>query len=288
VTQPIERDSIYRRRRFPRDVIETCVRWYLTYRLSYRDLVSLMAEREVHATHTTIMRWVLRFVPEYEKRWNRRARPVGSSWRVDETYIHTRPKMGYLYRAVDKEGKKTVDSLFQTGRGIAAAMTFFRKALAFCAPRWPRKITLDGHKPSHLGLRRLRREDQRWKYVLVRRSQYLNNVVEQDHRAIKGRCRSMLSFKSYRTATITLAGLETRAPNSQASIQVWTRQVDFLGAEETVGYGTCLEVDSTSPRHLNLVPSMHQIRRGCGAGFSTPAASPWTETAKRRPAECLG
>jgi transposase-like protein len=50
VTQPIERDAIYRRRRFPRDVIETCVRWYLTYRLSYRDLVSLMAEREVHVT----------------------------------------------------------------------------------------------------------------------------------------------------------------------------------------------------------------------------------------------
>lgn len=91
MTQPIERDAIYRRRRFPRDVIETRVRWYLTYRLSYRDLVSLMAEREVHVTHTTIMRWVFRFVPEYERRWNRRARQVGSSWRVDETYIRTRP-----------------------------------------------------------------------------------------------------------------------------------------------------------------------------------------------------
>src|SRR2546422_6828806 len=56
--QPIERDAIYRRRRFPRDVIETCVRWYLTYRLSYRDLVALMSERDVHVAHTTIMRWV--------------------------------------------------------------------------------------------------------------------------------------------------------------------------------------------------------------------------------------
>src|ERR1700686_1415170 len=135
------------------------------------------------------------------------AKPVGSSWRVDETFIHTRPKMGYLYRAVDKDGK-TVDSLFQVGRGIAAAMAFFRKALASCAPRWPRKITLDGHRPSHSGLRRLRREDYRWKYVLVRRSCYLNNVVEQDHRAIKGRCQPMLGFKSYRTAAVTLAGLE--------------------------------------------------------------------------------
>jgi len=207
VTQPIERDAIYRCRRFPREVIETCVRWYLTYRLSYRDLVALMAERDVHLAHTTVMRWVLRYVPEYEKRWNRRAKSVGASWRVDETYIQTRPKTGYLYRAVDKEGK-TVESLFHIGRGIAAAMAFFRKAVAFCAPRWPRKITLDGHKPSHLGLRRLRREDQRWKYVLVRTSPYLNNIVEQDHRAIKGRCRPMLGFKSYRTAAVILAGLE--------------------------------------------------------------------------------
>jgi transposase-like protein len=207
VTQPIERDAVYRRRRFPRDVIETCVRWYLTYRLSYRDLVALMAERDVHLTHTTIMRWVFRFVPEYEKRWNRRAKPVGSSWRVDETFIHTRPEMGYLYRAVDKDGK-TVDSLFQVGRGIAAAMAFFRKALASCAPRWPRKITLDGHRPSHSGLRGLRRKDYRWKYVLVRKSRYLNNVVEQHHRAIKGRCQPMLGFKSYRTAALTPAGLE--------------------------------------------------------------------------------
>ena len=101
-------------------------------------------------------------MPEYENRLNRRAKPVGSSWRVDETFIHTRLKMGHLYRAFDKDGK-TVDSLFQVGRGIAAAMAFFCKALASCAPRWPRKITLDGHRPSHSGLRRLRREDYRWK-----------------------------------------------------------------------------------------------------------------------------
>ena len=92
MTQPIERDAIYRRRRFPREVIEGCVRWYLTYRLSYRDLVALMAEWGVHVSHTTIMRWVYRYVPEYEKRWHRRAKPVGSSWRVDETYIRTRPE----------------------------------------------------------------------------------------------------------------------------------------------------------------------------------------------------
>jgi transposase-like protein len=82
VTQPIGRDAIYRRRRFPRDVIETCVRWYLTYRLSYRDLVSLMAEREVHVTHTTIMRWVFRFVPEYERRCARKLPTAIARWGV--------------------------------------------------------------------------------------------------------------------------------------------------------------------------------------------------------------
>ena len=64
------------------------------------------------------------------------------------------------------------------------------------------------NKQSHSVLRKLRRENPRWKFVLVRRSKYLNNLVEQDHRAIKGRVRPMLGFKSYRTAAISLAGIE--------------------------------------------------------------------------------
>lgn len=82
----------------------------------------------------------------------------------------------FLYRAVDKYGK-TVDFLFRTDRGIAAAQAFFRKALSTCLPRWPRKITLDGHQQSHLALRYLRRGDPRWKFVQVRCSQYLNNLI---------------------------------------------------------------------------------------------------------------
>ena len=130
-----------------------------------------------------------------------------SSWRVDETYICVRGKWHYLYRAVDKRGK-TVDFLLRPDRGIAAAQAFFRKALATSLPRWPRKITLDGHAPSHQALRLLRRENSRWKYVLVRSCPYLNNIVEQDHRAIKRRCASMLGFKSFGNAAITLAGIE--------------------------------------------------------------------------------
>ena len=149
----------------------------------------------------------MRYVPEFEKRWNRWSRQVNSSWRVDETYICVHTKWHYLYRAVDKHGK-TVDFLLRPDRGIAAAQAFFRKALATNLPRWPRKVTLDGHAPSHRALRFLCREDPKWKHVRVRSCRYLNNIVEQDHRAIKRRCASMTGFKSFHNASITLAGIE--------------------------------------------------------------------------------
>jgi len=79
MTKPIARDPIYRRRRFEVEIIELCVRWYITYRLSYRDLVAMVAERGLVVSHTTILRWVIRYVPEFEKRWSRRARTVHSS-----------------------------------------------------------------------------------------------------------------------------------------------------------------------------------------------------------------
>jgi hypothetical protein len=95
MTKPIVRDPIYRRHRFDAEVIELCVRWYITYRLSYRDLVAMMAERGISVSHTTIHRWVIRYVPEFEKRWNRFARPVNTSWRVDETYINIRGEVAF-------------------------------------------------------------------------------------------------------------------------------------------------------------------------------------------------
>lgn len=207
MTRPANRDPIYRNRVFDADIIELCVRWYITYRLSYRDLVAMMAERGVEVSHTTILRWVIRFVPEFEKRWHRYARRIGSSWRVDETYVCIRGKWHYLYRAVDKQGM-TVDYLLRPDRGVAAAQAFFRKALATNPTRWPRKVTLDGHVPSHCALRLLRRENPKWKYVEVRSSKYLNNIVEQDHRAIKRRCASMTGFKSFANASITISGIE--------------------------------------------------------------------------------
>src|ERR1700721_1308785 len=75
MTVAIERDPIYRGRRFQSEIIELCVRWYLTYRLSYRDLVEMLAERGVVVSHTTIYRWVQQYVPEFDRRWSRLPRP---------------------------------------------------------------------------------------------------------------------------------------------------------------------------------------------------------------------
>src|SRR3981081_2299909 len=128
MTKPVERDPIYRRRRFQPEIMDLCVRWSLTYRLSYRDLVEMMAERGVVISHSTILRWVQRYVPEFERRWSRYARRVHSSWRMDETAVSVRGGTRYLYRAVDKYGK-TVDSLLCADRSVWAERDFFCKAV---------------------------------------------------------------------------------------------------------------------------------------------------------------
>ena len=125
MTRRLLRDPIYRRRQFPAETIEQRVRWYITYRLSYRDLVAMMAEQGVVVSHTTIMRWVLRYVPEYERRWARHASQVNPSWRMDETSVPVRGGNCYLYRAVDKQGR-SVDSLLCASRSREAAQAFFR------------------------------------------------------------------------------------------------------------------------------------------------------------------
>jgi hypothetical protein len=81
---------LFKGRHFDQEIIVLCVRWYLSFKLSSRDLVRMMAERGVVLAHTTILRWVQRYVPEFEKCWSRYARDVDGSWRCDETYIKVR------------------------------------------------------------------------------------------------------------------------------------------------------------------------------------------------------
>jgi transposase-like protein len=201
------RDPIYRSRRFTPETIELCVRWYLTYRLSYRDLAAMMAERGTAVSHTTILRWVLRYVPEYERRWARFALPTGTSWRMDETVVRVRGGPHWLYRAVDRNGK-SVHSFLSNERTTDAAQAFFRGAVARPDVAWPTTVNLDGNRATHQSLANLRGCDARWASVKVRENRYINNRIEQDHRAIKQRCASMLGHKSFGSAAITLTGVE--------------------------------------------------------------------------------
>src|SRR5437763_8067740 len=133
---------LFKRHRFDRLVMVLCVRWYVSYKLSYRDLVEMVAERGLSLAHTTIMRWVLKLLPTLEQRWRKYARPVGRCWRVDETYIKVKGQWRYLYRAVDKAGK-TVDFYLSEHRDVKAAKRFLRRAMRCCGI--PKKITLDGY-----------------------------------------------------------------------------------------------------------------------------------------------
>src|SRR5215510_11495770 len=120
--------DLFKGRHFGWKIIVLCVRWYLRYKLSSRDLAEMMAERGITLAHTTILRWVQRYVPKFEKRWSQYSRPVGKSWRCDETYIKVKGRWTYLYRAVDKLGR-TVDFLLSERRDVAAAKRFFHKAM---------------------------------------------------------------------------------------------------------------------------------------------------------------
>ena len=126
---------------------------------------------------------------------------------MDETAISIRRQWHYLYRAVDRNGK-SVHSLLCEDRTVESAQEFFRQAVKVAGSGWPEKINLDGNAASHRGLRLLAEEDSRWDSVNVRARRYLNNIVEQDHRAIKRRCASMLGLKSFATAAVTLSGVE--------------------------------------------------------------------------------
>ena len=168
-------------------------------------LVEMMAERGLPMVHTTIMRWVHRYAPEFERRSNRFPRPIGSSWRVDETYVKIRGKWVY-FTAVDREGR-TVNFRLSTGRDVVAAKAFFRKAIKSHG-LLARAITLDGYAASHRVVREMKANSGLRTIRRCARPKYLNNLIEQDHCGVKLRIGPMLGFKLFRTAAITIAGIE--------------------------------------------------------------------------------
>jgi transposase-like protein len=201
-----ELEEMFKGSHFKPEVIIVSVRWYLEYKLSYRDISRMMAERNISVDQSTISRWVQRYAPEFEKKWQRFAHLIGPSWRVDETYIKVSGEWTYLYRGVDKRGKSVVSHLSRR-RTVGAAKTFLRKARKIHG-RTPHTVTLDGYQASHRAVREFSHECRQRKPIKVRSSKYLNNLIEQDHRAIKSRTGPMLGFKDFKSAAITLAGVE--------------------------------------------------------------------------------
>ena len=188
---------------FERDVILWCVRWYVAYPISYRQLEEMMEERGVEVDHSTLNRWVVKYVPLLDQQFRPRKRPVGSSWRMDETYVKVKGRWKYLYRAVDKIGA-TVDFLLTAKRDRKAALRFLRKAIGQHGV--PEKITIDKSGANTAALESYNAEHEA--DIEIRQIKYLNNIVEQDHRAVKRVVRPMLGFKSFRSAAATIAGIE--------------------------------------------------------------------------------
>jgi IS6 family transposase len=99
-----ERPALFKGRHFEPEIIILCVRHYLRYALSLRNIEEIMAERKVNVDHVTIWRWIQRYAPELSRRCRRELRRTNGSWRVDETYLRVAGKWTYLYRAVDSTG----------------------------------------------------------------------------------------------------------------------------------------------------------------------------------------
>ena len=195
--------KVLKRLHYPLDVILLCVRWYSAYPLSLRHLEEMMAERGTSVDHSTVHRWAIKLLPVLEKAFRRSKRKAGRSWRMDETYIKVRGEWKYLYRAVDKAGD-TVDFLLRARRDKAAARRFFEQAIERNGA--PEKVNIDKSGSNVAALESM--NAGRGERIVVRQVKYLNNIVEQDHRAIKRRTRPMLGFKEFRCARILLSGIE--------------------------------------------------------------------------------
>jgi putative transposase len=165
--------------RFPIDIILVCIRWYAADPLSYRHLEEMIQERGVVVDHSSINRWAIRFLPLLQKAFRKHKHAVGTSRRMDETYIKVNGACKYLYRAVDKQGQ-TVSFLLTANSDAAAARRFFERAIRHNTAS--NIVTMDKSGANQAALEQLNKERQ--VPIEIPQVLYLNNIVEQDHRAI--------------------------------------------------------------------------------------------------------
>lgn len=185
------------------DVIMTAIRIYLSYPNSYRDVEEIMKEQGIDVDHTTIYRWIVKYVPRLLNKFRKYKLNVGEKWHLDETYIKVGGVEHYLYRAVDCEGR-TIDFKLYKTRNKAAAKRYLAHAIKNNGT--PKKVNIDGSLANEAGIKKYNKKHD--EEIIITKVKYLNNIVEQDHRNIKRKTRSIQTFKNFYSAQITLAGIE--------------------------------------------------------------------------------
>ena len=225
-------DNPFKWRQFEPALILQCVRWYLRYALSYRDLEDMMRERGLCVDHTTIYRWVQRYAPEIDKRCRPFLRRTNDSYRIDETYVRVAGVWTSLYRGVDSNGD-TLDFLLRATRDRKAAIAFFRKTLGAAHTTPPRVVTVDKNPAYPVAFEAVRHEGLVRPRSNLRQCKYLNNIIEQDHRFIKRRTRPMLGFKRFTTAWRTLRGIEIMHALRKGQAR-WMAKGDVVGQTQLI------------------------------------------------------
>ncbi len=179
---------LYKRHRFPAEIISHCVWLYFRFCLSYRDVEALMAARGILLTYEAVRYWCRKFGQPYANQLRRRRPRPGDKWHLDEVVLTINKVRHYLWRAVDQDGN-VLDILVQRHRNKAAAKTFFRKLLKGCQ-YVPRVLITDQLKSYGAAKREL------LPGVEHRQHRYLNNRAENSHQPTRQRERRMQGFKS--------------------------------------------------------------------------------------------
>jgi transposase-like protein len=186
----------------------------------------MMAERGLTVDHSTIARWVLRYAPVLNERIRSEMRNPNRSWRVDKTYIRVAGRWTYLYRAIDSAGN-TIDFLLSY-RDAVAAKSFLQLASAQAGRIHPRVINVDGHPAYPVAVAELKSSGELGRNCQGRRSPYMNNILEQDHRYVKKRVVASQLFRSVGGALNTIAGYDAMNIIRKGQIR-WLPNTDTMG-----------------------------------------------------------
>ncbi|MDP7195133.1 MAG: IS6 family transposase [SAR202 cluster bacterium] len=209
---------------YPKLIIYLCVYYYHRYALSYRDIEEIMIDRGINVDHSTVQEWVVKYTKLFEKNIHKKKRNTDKSWRMDETYIKVKGKWKYLYRAVDKYGN-TIDFLLTAKRNTKAALRFLNRAIKNNG--MPEKITIDGSDANNAAIESINKGFKKEDKITIRKTKYLNNIIEQDHRGIKKICKPMLGFKNFHSAQKVLRGIEVVKIIRKKQIPASENQTNF-------------------------------------------------------------